>query len=146
MTQADKSETDRKKPLALRVRPAILERLKQRAADLGQPVSNLAERLIDEGLRTDAHPLVYFRESAAGRRPALVGTRLDVWQVIATVKQEGTAEGAAEYFELPVHKVRACLAYYGDFKEEIDAWAEEETAFADRTEAAWRRAQEALAS
>src|SRR3546814_13155480 len=33
----------------------------------------LAERLIDEGLRMDAHPSVTFREGPTGRRPALVG-------------------------------------------------------------------------
>jgi len=29
----------------------------------------LAERYIEEGIRQDEHPLIYFREGAAGRRP-----------------------------------------------------------------------------
>jgi hypothetical protein len=41
------------------------------------PQTTLAERYIEEGLRMDEHPLVYFREGASGRRPALLGTRLD---------------------------------------------------------------------
>ena len=146
MTNADTPGKTTKQPLALRVRPKTLDHLRTRAADRGLPVSTLAERLIEEGLRTDEHPLVYFREGAAGRRPALVGTRLDVWQVIETVKVEASAEDAATYLGIGVHKVRACIAYYGGFRDEIDAWAEAEKDFAVREEAAWRRAHEAFAS
>jgi hypothetical protein len=42
-----------------------------------RPQTTLAERHIEEGLRMDEHPLVYFREGASGRRPAPLGTRLD---------------------------------------------------------------------
>ena len=80
MTEVDKPRRDTKKPLALRMRGRTLEHLRLRSADRGVTVSALAERLIEEGLRMDEHPLVYFREGAAGRRPALAGTRLDVWQ------------------------------------------------------------------
>jgi hypothetical protein len=31
----------------------------------------------------DEHPAIYFRDGADGRRPALLGTRLDVADVIA---------------------------------------------------------------
>lgn len=89
------------------------------------------------GLRTKRHPLVYFRRGASGRRPALVGTRLDVWQVIATLRaNESDVAETAELLAVPESHVRACVAYYADFKEEIDAWARRERELARREEEA----------
>ena len=48
-------------------------RLKKSAQRRGLALSTLAERLIDEGLRMEAHPLVMFRDGPSGRRPILVG-------------------------------------------------------------------------
>jgi hypothetical protein len=50
----------------------------------------LAERYIEEGLRHDEHPLIYFRDREIGRRPALLGTRLDVAEVISTIARTTT--------------------------------------------------------
>jgi uncharacterized protein (DUF433 family) len=92
-----------------------------------------AERDIEEGLRRDEHPLVYFRDGEAGRRPALLGTRLDVADVIATIRQNGdSVEEAADYLEIPFEHVDACLRYYVDYKNEIDAWIERSRAIAER--------------
>jgi uncharacterized protein (DUF433 family) len=104
------------------------------------PQAALVERYIEEGARMDAHPLIGFRDGAAGRRPALVGTRLDVWQVIETIRQnENSVERAAEYLGLPASQVEACAAYYADYQDEVDAWAARVTKAAERAESAWRR-------
>lgn len=106
----------------------------------------LAERLLDEGVRRERHPLIFFRQGAAGRRPALVGTRLDVDKVIDTVRNsDGSAEEAAEYFEIPEHWVRACLRYYAEFRDEVDAWARAQQEFADREYALWLAERSSLA-
>lgn len=135
-----------KKPLAFRVRSDTVERLQQRARDVGETQTALVERYIEEGLRTDEHPLISFRDGAGGRRPALVGSRLDVWQVVDTIRQNGNSvEAAAEYLELPVEKVRACLRYYADYQDEVDEWAERARDVAAREETRWRRERELLA-
>lgn len=134
-----------KQPLTFRVRPATLHHLRRRAHELGQAQTALAERYLEEGLRRDEHPLVYFREGAGGRRAALIGTRLDVWQVIDTVKHAGNSiEEAAAYLELPVEKVRASVRYYADYTDEIDEWSARAAAVAEREEASWRRQQAVL--
>lgn len=121
--------------------------LDTRAAELSESGNGLTQRLLDEGLRTDRHPLIGFRAGERGmRRPALVGRRLYVWQVIATLRDSRSSiEATAEYLDLSEPQVRACLSYYADFKQEVDAEAEEERDFADREEARWGREQEALA-
>jgi uncharacterized protein (DUF433 family) len=94
----------------------------------------------------DEHPLIYFREGAAGRRPALLGTRLDVAGIIDTIRQNGNSvEAAAEYLELPIEKIDACLRYYTAFKDEVDEWIERATLAVEREETLWRRRQEVLA-
>lgn len=134
-----------KQPLTFRVQPSTLGRLRRRAREAGLAQTALAERYLEEGLRRDEHPLIYFRDAASGRRAALLGTRLDVWQVIETVKEAGNSvEDAATYLELPVEKVRACLRYYAAYQDEVDDWSARAASVSDREEAIWRRQQEVL--
>jgi uncharacterized protein (DUF433 family) len=135
-----------KQPFAVRVPPRTLEHLRRRAREAGQPQTALAERYLEEGLRMDEHPLIYFREGASGRRPALLGTRLDVADVIETVRvNDRSVERAAAYLELPVDRIEACLRYYADYGDEIDEWIDRARSIAEREEARWRRRGEALA-
>ena len=135
-----------KQPLALRVPPRTLAHLKRRAREAGQPQAALAERYLEEGLRMDDHPLIYFRDGASGRRPAVLGTRLDVADVIETIWQnDRSVERAAAYLELPVDRVEAGLRYYADYRDEVDEWIHRSRAIADREEARWQRRGEALA-
>jgi uncharacterized protein (DUF433 family) len=135
-----------KQPLAFRVPLRTLEHLRRRAHDAGQSQTALAERYLEEGLRMDDHPLIYFRDGASGRRPALLGTRLDVADVIETIWQnDRSVERTATYLELPIDRVEACLRYYADYGDEIDAWLDRAHAVADREEVRWQRGREALA-
>jgi uncharacterized protein (DUF433 family) len=137
---------NKRRPLAVRLAGSTIERLQRRAREARETQSALVERYVEEGLRTDEHPSIYFRDGASGRRPALEGTRLDVWQVIETLRQnENSVEETAEYLGLPVEKVRAALRYYADYQDEIDEWAGRARSIAEREEANWRRQQELLA-
>ena len=137
---ADPSAAETPVQRSCRLPAATLDRLDRRARERGQSANAVAARLIDEGLRAEDHPLIYFRDGAAGRRPALLGTRLDVWQVVETLRaHDGSVEETAAYFEQPEVKIRAAISYYADFEEEIDAFAARATAAARREEAAMRR-------
>jgi uncharacterized protein (DUF433 family) len=124
-----------------------LELLDQRAGECGETSNRLAEQLISKRLRTRSHPFVSFRAGfAGGRRPALTGSRLYVWQVIETVRASGggSAEEATDYLGLSADQVRACVSYYADFQGEGDAYAEEERELARREEVRCRREQKIL--
>lgn len=117
----------------LRLRPGVGERLRARARRVGGTPRALAQRYVDEGLRRDEHPLIRFAEGPSGRRAALVGSGLDVWEVVATVREnDNDLERAASLLGVPPGLVQAAIDYYGAFREEIDAQ------IADN-ESAWER-------
>jgi hypothetical protein len=84
-------------PLSLRLPDATLDRLGARARSRSVAPRTLAQRYVEQGLRTDEHPLVRFVDGPAGRRPRLQGTGLDVWEVISVVRDnDGSEREAAE--------------------------------------------------
>lgn len=106
----------------LRLAPGTRERLASRARGMSMPERALAQRYVEEGLRHDAHPLIQFRDGPSGRRAGMIGSGLDVWEVIDTVRgNNGSVDEAAAYLEVQGGLVQAAVAYYGDYKEEIDA-------------------------
>lgn len=108
---------------SFRLSEATLDELGARARERGESANSLAARLIEEGLRTDRHPLIWFRGGAAGRRPALLGSRLDVAQVVAYLRaNDHDAAEVAELLDIPEHLVHAAAEYYHDFADEIDGW------------------------
>ncbi len=118
------------------------------AAAAGRETRNaLVDRLLGEALRLERHPLIRFHEGASGRRqPLVVGTRLYVHQVIATVRaSDRDIDQAAAYLAVAPRLVRAAVEYYAEFSDEVD----DDAAGASRIElderARWERQQRALA-
>jgi uncharacterized protein (DUF433 family) len=135
-----------RKPVSFRLQKGTVERLERHADEIGLTQTALVERYVEEGLRMDAHPLIRFRDGFGGRRPTLVGTRLDVWQVIQTIREnENSVDDAAEYLRIPAEHLRACMRYFVDFEAEIDDWTRRARELEEREDANWRRQQELLA-
>src|SRR5215468_4093175 len=112
-------------PLSVRLSEATIQRLGARARRVHLPPRTLAQRYVEEGLRMDEHPLVRFAEGPAGRRARLLGTGKDVWEVVATVRDnDGDLAEAARYLEVPLGLVQAAVSYYGAYPDEIDQWIE----------------------
>jgi uncharacterized protein (DUF433 family) len=125
---------------SFRFSETTLRRLEARAHEVRETRTGLAERYVEEGLRMDEHPGIGFADGPAGRRAIILGTGLDVWEVVATVRQPGGSLGAASrYLELPVSSVRAAVRYYAAFPGEIDEVLERQVVIAERDQAASRR-------
>jgi uncharacterized protein (DUF433 family) len=105
----------------------------------------LAQRYVEEGLRHDAHPLIEFLDGPSGRRASLVERGLDVWEVIATIRDnDGSPVEAAEYLQVPAGLIEAAAAYYGEYRDEIDAEIERNEAKYARSRAAAEAGERAL--
>jgi len=135
-----------KQGVSFRFDPRTLARLKHRSHEVGAAQAALAERYIDEGMRVDEHPGIYFREGGSGRRPALLGTRLDVAQIIETLRQnENSIEETAEYLDIPAEQVETAVRYYAAYRNEVDEWIEQSRLVAERERELWRRQRDVLA-
>lgn len=132
-------------PLSLRLSDATIARLGKHAQRAHIAPRTLAQRYVEEGLRMDEHPLIRFADGPAGRRARLVGTGKDVWEVIATVRDNGgDAAEAARYLEMPLGLVQAAVTYYGAHREEIDRWIEDNEREAAEAHAAWAAGRAAI--
>lgn len=117
------------------------------AESTGETRNALADRLLGEAVRAERHPLIRFRTGAAGHRePQLVGTRLLIRQVIATVRDHnGNIEDSAAYLGVPPRVVRAAVSYYAEFTSEVDADVDRAARIESDQRARWEREQAALA-
>ena len=132
--------------VSLRVAETAVSELDRAAERRGLSRNELAELYLIEGVAQDEFPQIGFRDGALGRRAKLLGTRLDVWQVLETVRNHGNSVGeAAEYLALPAERVRAAVRYAAAHKDEVDAIAAREVDAAERAEELWRAEQDLLA-
>jgi hypothetical protein len=134
--------------LSVRLPDTTAAQLRNHAADIGEPVSRLAQRLIDEGLRMAAHPGIVFRSGPSGRRAALLRGP-DVWQVVSLLRSldargEAAIAEAAEWLGAPVAAIRQALSYYGEFAPEIDDEIAANERASDMARSSWLRQQGVL--
>ena len=74
----------------------------------------------EEALRARMFPGIAFRGEDWDRRPWVIGTAFDVWQVIDAHRDVGSVEAMVAEGSLSERQIRLALAYYGRFPEEID--------------------------
>jgi hypothetical protein len=135
--------------LSLRLESDTFERLEAESRRVGQTRSQLAKTLLDEGLRTAAHPGIVFRWGPAGRRPGLANGP-DVWEVarlLQAVRPSNDEElgKLAELSGLTADQVRTALTYYAEYRDEVDEWLRRVDDEADRAAAARDRERALLA-
>jgi len=115
----------------------------------GESRSQLAKRLLDEGLRMAAHPGIVFRSGPAGRRPGLADGP-DVWEVIrlflGLAPDEDRIQQTTELSGLTPVQVRAAVGYYAEYPDEINDWLRRIDEEAARAETRWRRERSLLSS
>jgi uncharacterized protein (DUF433 family) len=78
--------------------------------------------LMEEALRASRVPGIVFVQRRDGRRPAIAFSGLEVWEIIATWKEaEESWQGLMDaYPELSENQLRAAVAYYRAYPDEID--------------------------
>jgi uncharacterized protein (DUF433 family) len=106
-----------------------LDRKIAREADAsGRSWSATTHELLTEAIRMRRAPGIVFVEGVTGRRAAVAGSGLDVWEVVAAWKAVGGDFPALreELHWLTEPQLRSALAYYELYPEEIDARLERE--------------------
>ncbi len=135
-------------PLSIRFDTDLLDRLRRGAASRDTTASGLAQRLVDEGLRSQEFPGVVFRDGPSGRRAGLAAGP-DVWEIAAAIREsesrgEAAVELIAEELTLPAARVRTALAYYGAHADEIDAEIADNERASAEAQRSWESQQRLL--
>jgi uncharacterized protein (DUF433 family) len=81
--------------------------------------------------RTRRFPGIGFRGDDADRRPWVIGTALDVWQVVEASAAFDSIETMARDTDLEERQIRLALAYREHYPDEIDAAIDENNRDAD---------------
>ncbi len=93
----------------------------QEASRTGRSRGAVIEALAEEALRMRLFPGIAFRGTDWERRAWVMGTALDVWQIVDAHRDVGSVERAAEGGAANARQIRLALDYYERFPEEIDA-------------------------
>lgn len=80
----------------------------------------VVESLAEEALRARRFPGIAFRGTDWNRRPWVIGTALDIWEIVAATRAFDSPQRAADATDLAEAHVRLALAYYEAFPQEID--------------------------
>src|ERR1700694_2917173 len=95
----------------------VSEEAKRTRRTKGAVVAGLA----DVAVRSRRFPGIAFRGSDWSRRPWVIGTALDVWEIVAASRSYRTSSEMAAATDLTEPQIRLALAYYAEFPDEIDA-------------------------
>jgi len=100
---------------------------------------------VREWLRMQAHPGIVFVTTVTGERRAALAVGPQVWTVAESWlqhdKRSRTPDVVADALGLTVTDVETALAYWADYREEIDELIEQHHADQDDALAAWERRQ-----
>jgi hypothetical protein len=96
--------------------------------------SAIVEALTEEAVRTRRFAGIGFRGEDAARRPWVIGSGLDVWEIIQMLDDYGSIERLVEQTQLSERHAHLALAYRDSYPDEIaEAVAENR-----RTARQWR--------
>ena len=104
----------------MRLRQALRRDLEAAAARAGRSVSDVAQELIQEGLRMRECPGVYFATEPSGRTAKVSGTGLGVWEVLRDFVSDEDLDRVRRAFpELSSAQITAALIYFKRYPDEI---------------------------
>jgi uncharacterized protein (DUF433 family) len=81
--------------------------------------SAVVEQLTEEAVRMRRFPGIGFRGDDAARRPWVIGSGLDVWEVIEMLEDFGSAERLVEETQLTERQVALASAYRASYADDI---------------------------
>lgn len=116
------------RPRGLRLPEHLAREVERERERSGKSWSRVVTELLEEAVRMRRVPGIVFRSGPTGRRAAVAGTGLDVWEIVAAYRTADESwEGLVEELSwIEPSRLRAALAYYELFPGEIDGRLERE--------------------
>jgi uncharacterized protein (DUF433 family) len=108
-------------PFSMRLSKRMQTLVDREARRTGRSRGAIVEALAEEAIRTRLFPGVSFRGVDWDRRAWVIGTALDVWQIVDAHRDIGSIESMATGGSANERQIQLALDYYERFPEEIDA-------------------------
>lgn len=109
----------------IRTKTEIASAVYQHAVELakaqGRDRNELLDELIEESVRMREHPGIGFKGGPAGRRAWVMGTGLDVWELVEMRRSMGGETLLDSMGNVSEASLEAALSYYESYPEEIEA-------------------------
>jgi uncharacterized protein (DUF433 family) len=108
-------------PFSMRLSKRMQTLVDREARRTGRSRGAIVEALAEEAIRTRLFPGVSFRGVDWDRRAWVIGTALDVWQIVDAHRDIGSIESMAAGGSANERQIQLALDYYERFPEEIEA-------------------------
>jgi uncharacterized protein (DUF433 family) len=107
---------------SLRLPQETLQEIERMAQESGKDFSSVAKDLLEEAIKMRRCPGILFAEGTSGRRARVAGSGIEVWEIIAAYQSVKKDAGRLRksYHWLSPEQLRAALAFYSAYPDEID--------------------------
>lgn len=112
-------------PFSMRLSARLSALIAEEARRTRRSKGAVIETLADEALRCRRFPGIAFRGDDWNRRAWVIGTGLDVWELIQALQDFGSPERVIAETDLSERQVETALAYYREYPEEVDRAVDE---------------------
>ena len=113
-------DVPKSEPFSLRLSPVLEAMISDEAKRTRRSKGAVVEALAEEALKTRLFPGVAFRGTDWERRAWVIGTALDVWEIVSASRDFASVEAMVKKTDLAERQIRLALAYHERFPEEID--------------------------
>ncbi|CAN5767437.1 hypothetical protein BH20ACT11_BH20ACT11_03690 [soil metagenome] len=127
------------KPFTLRLSGEVESWLERESRSTKLPKGLLLESLAEESIRARRFPGLGFRGAENSRRAWVIGSALDVWELVELYRGKGRERLLAEH-NVSERQLELALSYSGEHPREIEEAIEENS----RAPEEWRRLNPAL--
>ena len=107
-------------PFSIRLRAEDDRFVAEESRRLKRPRGSLVEEYASESIRSRRYPGIGFRGDDYRRRAWVIGTGLDVWEIVALTRDFGDERMLGEEYGLAPGQIRIALVYSREFSDEID--------------------------
>jgi hypothetical protein len=112
--------TAKSAPFSMRMSKSLEALVDNEARRTGRSRGAVVEALAEEALRMRLFPGIAFRGTDWERRAWVMGTALDVWQIVDAYQDMGSLERMAEGGSASERQIQLALDYHRRFPDEID--------------------------
>jgi len=119
MTSSDRRNPQKGDPFSVRFTLATDRTIEAEARRTRRSKSAIVEALAEEATRARRFAGIGFRGDDASRRPWVIGSGLDVWEIVQMVEDFGSIDELVAETQLTERQVALALAYRDSYGEEI---------------------------